>query len=106
MVCLFPPLCCKLAAGLGSEGVREASGQEEVVEELILQRAMFQEMKAMQQQEEEEEEEGRALQHACPLLAAFLCWLQVGQVLDSEGLKLGRRLLYESGLCCPHCQRA
>lgn len=57
---VYIPLCCKLAAGLGSEG-REASGQEEVVEELILQRAMFQEMKAMQQQEEEEEEEGRAL---------------------------------------------
>lgn len=56
-VCI--PLCCKLAAGLRSEGGREASGQEEVVEVLIRQRATFPEMKAVQQ--EEEEEEGRAL---------------------------------------------
>ena len=36
--------------------------QEEVVEVLVLQRAMFPEMKALQQQQEEEKgEEGRAL---------------------------------------------
>lgn len=58
---VYIPLCCKLAAGLGSEGWREASGQEEVVEALVLQRTMFPEMKAVQQGEEEEEEEGRAL---------------------------------------------
>lgn len=52
------PLCCKLAAGLGSEGGSEESGQEEVVGVLILPRLIFPEMKAVQQQEEEE---GKAL---------------------------------------------
>lgn len=57
---VWSPLCRELAAGFGSEGGGEASGREEVVEELILQRTMFHEMKALQQ-EEEEEEQGRNL---------------------------------------------
>lgn len=57
-VCI--PLCCKLAAGLGSGGGRVVSGQEEVVEVQILERELFPEMKAVQQ-EEGVEEEGRAL---------------------------------------------
>lgn len=52
-VCI--PLCCKLAAGLGSEGGREVFGQREVVEVLNLQTAMVPEMKAVRQEEEEEE---------------------------------------------------
>lgn len=57
-VCI--PLCCKWAAGLGSESWREASVQVqvEVVEVLILQRAMFPKMKEVLHQEEEQ---GRAL---------------------------------------------
>lgn len=55
-VCI--PLCCKLGAGLGSEGGRHLSGQEEEVGEvLIVGRMMFPEMKSLQQQQEEEEEE-------------------------------------------------
>ena len=53
-VCI--PLCCKAAAGLGSEGVREASGQV-VVEVLNPQGALLSEGKAAQQLEGEDEEE-------------------------------------------------
>lgn len=60
-VCI--PLCCKLGAGLGSEGGRHLSGQEEEVGEvLILGRMMFPEMKSLQQQQEEEEEDDLFLQ--------------------------------------------
>lgn len=54
-VCI--PLFCDLAAGLGSNNGTEKSGQEEVVETLILLRAMFLGMKAKQQQQQEEEEQ-------------------------------------------------
>lgn len=109
MVFLFPPLCCKPAAGLGSEGEREASGQEEEKEEVevvILQKTTFLQMKAVQQEEEEEEEKGRALQHLCHLLAASLCWVQFAQVLGSEGLRLGQRPPLEHGLCRPPRRKA
>lgn len=46
------PLCCKLAAGLGSEGGRMVSGLDEVVEVLLLQRQLFPSRKDVQQEEE------------------------------------------------------
>lgn len=70
------------------------------MEALILQTAMFPEMKTVQ---EEEEEEGRALQHLCHLLADFLCRVPVGQVLGFEDLKLWSRPLRKSGPCSLHC---
>lgn len=59
--------------------------QVEVVEVLILQRAMFPKMKEVLHQEEEQ---GRALQALYDLLESFLCWVQVGQVWGSWGLNV------------------
>lgn len=58
-VCI--PLFYEPAAGLGSKGGTEESGQEELVGTLTLLRLMFLEMKAKQQQEEEEGEKEQAL---------------------------------------------
>lgn len=54
-VCI--PLFYEAAAGLGSKGGTEKSGQEEVVGTLTLLRSMFLEMKAKQQQQREEKEQ-------------------------------------------------
>lgn len=58
-VCI--PLFYEPAAGLGSKGGTEESGQEEVVGTLTLLRSTFLEMKAKQQQQQGEEEKEQAL---------------------------------------------
>lgn len=58
-VCI--PLFYEPAAGLGSKGGTEESGQEEVVGTLTLLRSTFLEMKAKQQEQQEEEEKEQAL---------------------------------------------